>query len=43
MAAARAYPGECCGLIEGIGTAGGWRALAIHEAANVADEPARHF
>ena len=43
VAAARAYPRECCGLIEGTGTAGGWRASAIHEAANVADEPARRF
>ena len=43
MAAARAYPQECCGLIEGIETADGWRALGIHEAANVADEPARRF
>ncbi len=43
QAAARAYPNEACGLIEGIDTADGWRALAIHEAANVADVPARRF
>lgn len=42
-AAARAFPQECCGLIEGIETAEGWRALAIHEAANVAQDPARSF
>jgi proteasome lid subunit RPN8/RPN11 len=43
QAAARAYPNEACGLIEGIDTKGGWRALFIHEAANVADDPARRF
>jgi len=43
QAAARAYPNEACGLIEGIDTADGWRALAIHEAANVAGDPARRF
>ena len=42
-AAARAHPNEACGLIEGIETKDGWRALAIHEAANVADDPARRF
>src|SRR5262245_42330409 len=42
-AAARAYPNECCGLIEGISTPEGWRALAVHEAANIADNPARRF
>jgi desampylase len=42
-AAARAFPQECCGLIEGIQTAEGWRALAIHEATNVAPDPARSF
>jgi proteasome lid subunit RPN8/RPN11 len=41
--AARAYPAECCGLIEGTPTDDGWRALAIHEAANLAEEPARRF
>jgi len=43
QAAARAYPNEACGLIEGIETKDGWRALSIHEAANVADDPARRF
>ena len=42
-AAARAYPCECCGLIEGVDTADGWEALAVHEAANVAEDPKRHF
>ncbi len=36
-AAARASPLECCGLIEGICTQGGWRVTALHEAVNVAD------
>ena len=43
QAAGRAYPNEACGLIEGIDTKGGWRALAVHEAANVAADPARRF
>jgi proteasome lid subunit RPN8/RPN11 len=43
QAASRAYPNECCGLIEGTDTAGGWRALAIHEATNIADDKARRF
>ena len=42
-AAAGTFPQECCGLIEGIDTAEGWRALAIHEAANVAPDRARSF
>ena len=42
-AAARASPLECCGLIEGIRTQGGWRVTALQEAANVAEDPARHF
>jgi proteasome lid subunit RPN8/RPN11 len=42
-AARRAWPGECCGLIEGSATEGGWRASAIHETRNIAPEPARHF
>ena len=42
-AAARAFPLECCGLIEGIRTEGGWRAAALHEAANLAEDPARRF
>jgi len=42
-AAARAFPLECCGLIEGIRTQGGWRVTALHEAANVAEDPARRF
>ena len=43
VAAARAHPAECCGLIEGVDTAEGWRALAVHEAANLADDPQRRF
>jgi proteasome lid subunit RPN8/RPN11 len=42
-AAARAHPSECCGLIEGLDTADGWHVLALHETANIADDPARHF
>jgi desampylase len=42
-AAARAFPNECCGLIEGAEAPDGWRALALHEAANLADDPARSF
>jgi proteasome lid subunit RPN8/RPN11 len=42
-AAARAYPNECCGLIEGIETPDGWQALAVHESANVAEDAKRHF
>jgi proteasome lid subunit RPN8/RPN11 len=41
--AARAFPLECCGLIEGIRIKGGWRATALHEAANLAEDPARRF
>ena len=41
--AARAYPAECCGLIEGADAPDGWRALAIHQGANLAENPARHF
>ena len=42
-AAARAFPLECCGLIEGVRIKDGWRVTALHEAANVAEDPARHF
>jgi len=42
-AAARAYPSECCGLIEGIDTADGWYGFTIHETANLAPDPAAHF
>ena len=42
-AAARAYPLECCGLIEGVETGRDWRALAVHEAVNIAANPAREF
>jgi proteasome lid subunit RPN8/RPN11 len=42
-AAARAYPAECCGLIEGIETQAGWQAFAVHEAKNVAGDPTRQF
>src|SRR5687768_4815571 len=43
QAASLAYPNECCGLIEGIDNADGWRALAVHEATNIADDKARRF
>src|SRR5215467_16339807 len=43
VAAARAYPNECCGLIEGTKTEHGWRALAVQEAANLSPEPLRRF
>jgi proteasome lid subunit RPN8/RPN11 len=43
QAASDAYPNECCGLIEGVDTKDGWRALAIHEAKNIAEEPQRRF
>jgi proteasome lid subunit RPN8/RPN11 len=43
MAASRAYPNECCGLIEGANTADGLHATAIHEAANIADDPRCRF
>jgi proteasome lid subunit RPN8/RPN11 len=42
-AAKRSYPSECCGLIEGVATKDGWRAVAIHEARNLAADPARRF
>jgi len=43
QAAARAYPAECCGLIEGVKREGGWQALAVHEAANLSPDPKRRF
>ena len=43
LAASRAYPNECCGLIEGSVTADGWRAREIHEAANIAENPKVRF
>jgi proteasome lid subunit RPN8/RPN11 len=43
VAAGRAFPLECCGLVEGSRTEGGWRVTALHEAANMAEDPARHF
>jgi proteasome lid subunit RPN8/RPN11 len=43
QAASRAYPNECCGLIEGADAPDGWRAVAIHEAANIAEDPRRRF
>lgn len=42
-AARRAFPSECCGLIEGTAAEDGWCALALHEAANVAEDPSRSF
>jgi proteasome lid subunit RPN8/RPN11 len=38
-AAARSFPAECCGLIEGTDTHRGWLAQTIHEGANLADDP----
>lgn len=38
-----AHPGECCGLIEGVREGGTVRALALHPAANVSDDPAAGF
>lgn len=43
LAAARSHPHECCGLIEGVETEDGWRAAAVHEAANVAEDTSRRF
>jgi proteasome lid subunit RPN8/RPN11 len=43
LAASRAFPSECCGLIEGADTADGWCALAVHEAKNIAEDPQRRF
>jgi desampylase len=42
-AAARAYPDECCGLIEGIDRENGWEAVEVHESRNVSGEPRRRF
>jgi proteasome lid subunit RPN8/RPN11 len=42
-AAQRSFPNECCGLIEGVDTAQGWRALKLHEAGNLADDPEAAF
>jgi proteasome lid subunit RPN8/RPN11 len=42
-AATRAHPKECCGLIEGMRTKNGWRALALHETKNLAVNGAREF
>lgn len=42
-AVTRAYPHECCGLIEGMHTAKGWRAVALHEAKNMAADARREF
>jgi proteasome lid subunit RPN8/RPN11 len=43
LAAARAYPNECCGLIEGKDSQENWIVTAVHEAANIAEDPSRHF
>jgi proteasome lid subunit RPN8/RPN11 len=43
IAAARAYPNEACGLLEGSDVGQGWLMTAVHETANIADNPARHF
>jgi proteasome lid subunit RPN8/RPN11 len=42
-AAARAYPKECCGLIEGKRDQTGWRALALHDTENLAVNSEREF
>lgn len=43
LAAAAAYPNECCGLIEGRDTAEGWLVTAVHQTANMSDNASRHF
>jgi proteasome lid subunit RPN8/RPN11 len=43
QAARRAFPNECCGLIEGAATEGGWRADALHATHNLAADPMRGF
>jgi proteasome lid subunit RPN8/RPN11 len=43
LAASRAYPHECCGLVEGLDLEEGWQALAVHETANLAENPTRKF
>ncbi len=42
-AAARAFPEECCGLIEGYDTKDGWQAIAIHPTPNLADDKRQRF
>ena len=43
VAAASAYPNEACGLIEGADISDGWRAVAVHEAKNIAEDPRHRF
>lgn len=43
MSAARAYPNETCGLLEGRDVEQGWLVTAVHETPNIADNPARRF
>jgi len=42
-AARNAYPLECCGLMEGVKTATGWRVDMVHGAPNLAETPSRRF
>ena len=42
-AASAAFPYECCGLIEGFFQADIWRAVAVHHARNLAENPKKHF
>lgn len=42
-AAAMRYPAECCGLLEGSAASDGWQIRAVHETANLAADPQRHF
>jgi len=42
-AASAAFPLECCGLIDGVATGDAWHAHAIHQAKNLAKDPADHF
>lgn len=42
-AAHTSFPNECCGLIEGRRAEDGWHVFQLHEIANVADDPSRHF
>jgi proteasome lid subunit RPN8/RPN11 len=42
-AASRAYPLECCGLLEGMDEQAGWRVTGVHETANMSETPRRNF
>jgi proteasome lid subunit RPN8/RPN11 len=42
-AATAAFPRECCGLLEGFATPGGWSVVAAHETPNISEQPERRF